>query len=300
MAIPQLDLGESRTGFSASVTADGSDDSFNDVLAWGSSNVDPLLVETVEDSSIVSTTDSDSGTTLVDNGDDTYTYSGLFSFDSFPNVTMTFRDFSADPASDITITGWPPADDRAKDMHTVALDSRDAQTYAITIAWKISAAAEVVTPRAFVNQVNPRPGYPQSDLIVKVTPDNLDVANSIGVGTVISGSGLPEPGSANEVVVVYKHSGPTTISSGGIPVQHNTMVRLNQNIGSYSLVPDDPLTISGNAESTSLIDQTSAPYSYDATLDKYVRTDTYTFYKDAVNRTGELFAAVLGSYFNGS
>lgn len=209
MAIPQLDLGESRTGFSASVTADGSDDSFNDVLAWGSSNADPLLVETVEDSSIVSTTDSDSGTTLVDNGDDTYTYSGLFSFDSFPNVTMTFRDFSADPASDITITGWPPSDDRAKDMHTVALDSRDARTYTITIAWKISATLEVVTP--------------------------------------------PED-------------------------------------------PDDP-----DAESTSaFINQTSAPYSYDATLDKYVRTDTYTFYKDAVNRTGELFAAVLGSYFNGS
>ena len=79
MPIPQLDLGECRTGYTSDITDDGSDDSFSHNLIWGSDNTNPLLIETVEDSYIVSNTDIDSGTSLVDNGDNTYTYSGIFS-----------------------------------------------------------------------------------------------------------------------------------------------------------------------------------------------------------------------------
>lgn len=189
MPIPQLDLGECRTGYTSDITDDGSDDSFSHNLIWGSDNTNPLLIETVEDSYIVSNTDIDSGTSLVDNGDNTYTYSGIFSEESFPNVSMTFRDFTTN--EDVTITGWPPSDERAKDMYRFSLDPLDAKTYEITISWKISA------------------------------------------------------------------------------------------------ILDEE-------------EQTTSPYVYDEGLDKYVRTDTFTFYKDAVNRTGQIFGEVLGEYFNGT
>ena len=179
MPIPTLDLGECRTGYS--------DDIFSHTLEWGSDNTDPLLIETVEESTIISNGDSDSGTRLVDNGDYSYTYLGNYTVESFPNVDMTFRDFSTN--EDITISGWPPSDERAKDMHEFNLDPLDAKTYEITISWKISA------------ELN------------------------------------------------------------GVP-------------------------------------QTSSPYEYDEDLEKYVRTDTFTFYKDAVNRTGEQFGISLTEYFN--
>ncbi len=179
MPIPTLDLGECRTGYS--------DDIFSHKLEWGSDNVNPLLIETIESSTIISNNDNDSGTQLVDNEDHSYTYFGNFTIESFPNVTMSFKDF--DTSEDITITGWPPSNDKAKDMFEFSLDPRDARTLEIVIEWKISA--------------------------------ELD--------------GVPE---------------------------------------------------------------TSSPYEYDSTLDKYVRTDTFTFYIDAVNRTGEQFGLILTEYMN--
>tara|TARA_R110000803_G_scaffold41971_2_gene90105 strand:- start:1944 stop:2534 length:591 start_codon:yes stop_codon:yes gene_type:complete len=196
MPIPILDLGECRTGYI--------DDAFNHLIEWGTENVDPLIVETIEASGIVTNEDIDTGTTLSDNGDFTYQYTGNFTTESFPNVSMEFRDFETE-SDTVTITGWPPSDERAKDMFNFSLDPRDARTYEITIEWKISATEEVVV--------------------------------------------LVPPSSTIEPI-----------------------------IGNHS---------TGN-------------YVYDSNLDKYVRTDTFTFYIDAVNRTGEQFASLLGEYFNGT
>lgn len=92
--------------------------------------------ETIIASSYTTTDNEDSGTTIVDNGDHTYTYSGLHTIESFPNITMTFRtDFVNN--EDMTIVGWPPSDSRAKDMYQVALDSRGARTYEISITWTV-------------------------------------------------------------------------------------------------------------------------------------------------------------------
>ena len=196
MPIPILDLGECRTGYD--------DDTFAHHLEWGTENVDPLIVETIEASGIVTNEDIDTGTTLSDNGDFTYQYTGNFTIESFPNVSMEFRDFETE-SDTVTITGWPPSDERAKDMFNFSLDPRDAQTYEITIEWKISATEE---------------------------------------------------------------------TSGGVP----PVTSIEPIIGNHS---------TGN-------------YIYDSDLDKYVRTDTFTFYIDAVNRTGEQFALLLGGYFNGT
>jgi len=196
MPIPILDLGECRTGYD--------DDTFNHLIEWGTENVDPLIVETIEASGIVTNEDIDTGTTLSDNGDFTYQYTGNFTIESFPNVSMEFRDFETE-SDTVTITGWPPSDERAKDMFNFSLDPRDAQTYEITIEWKISATEE---------------------------------------------------------------------TSGGVP----PVTSIEPIIGNHS---------TGN-------------YIYDSDLDKYVRTDTFTFYIDAVNRTGEQFALLLGGYFNGT
>lgn len=188
------DLGSCRTGYTSDVTDDGSDDTFNHLIEWGSDNTDPLFVETIEQSFVVSNSDIDSGTSLIDNGDFTYNYSGMYTIDSFPNVSMKFRDFET--SQDIGITGWPPSDDRAKDMFEFNLDPRDANTYEIVITWKISA------------------------ILVSEIP----------------------------------------------------------------LVEDEQ--------------QVNPPYFYDESLDQYVRTNTFTFYKDAVNRTGEQFGKILGEYFS--
>ena len=108
------------------------------------------------------------------------------------------------PESDtVTVTGWPPSDERAKDIFNFSLDPRDARTYEITIEWKISATQEEVV--------------------------------------------ISPPGSTIEPI-----------------------------IGNHS---------TGN-------------YVYDSDLDKYVRTDTFTFYIDAVNRTGEQFGVTLSEYMN--
>ena len=133
MPIPILDLGECRTGYD--------DDTFAHLLEWRTENVDPLIVETIEASRIVTNEDIDTGTTLSDNGDFTYSYSGSFTIESFPNVSMEFRDFETE-SDTVTITGWPPSDERAKDMFNFSLDPRDARTYEITIEWKISATEE--------------------------------------------------------------------------------------------------------------------------------------------------------------
>lgn len=194
MSIPILDLGECRTGYD--------DDTFAHLLEWGTENVDPLIVETIEASGIVTNEDVDTGTTLSDNGDFTYSYSGNFTIESFPNVSMEFRDFETE-SDTVTITGWPPSDERAKDMFNFSLDPRDARTYEITIEWKISATAE---------------------------------------------------------------------TSGGVP----PVTSIEPIIGNHS---------TGN-------------YIYDSDLDKYVRTDTFTFYIDAVNRTGEQFGVKLLEYMN--
>jgi len=194
MPIPQLDLGECRTGYD--------DDTFNHLLEWSTENVDPLIVETIESSEIVTNEDIDSGTKLSDNGNFTYSYSGNFTIESFPNVTMEFRDFETE-SDTVTIIGWPPSDPRAKDMFRFNLDPRDARTYKITIAWKISATEE---------------------------------------------------------------------TSGGVP----PVTSIEPIIGNHS---------TGN-------------YVYDSNLDKYVRTDTFTFYIDAVNRTGEQFGVILAEYTN--
>ena len=194
MPTPILDLDQCRTGYD--------DDTFNHLLEWGTDNVDPLIVETIEASGIVSNEDIDSGTSLADNGDFTYQYTGNFTIESFPNVTMEFRDFETE-SDTVTITGWPPSDERAKDMFNFSLDPRDAQTYEITIEWKISATQEVVV--------------------------------------------LVPPSSTIEPI-----------------------------IGNHS---------TGN-------------YVYDSDLDKYVRTDTFTWMIDAVNRTGEQFGVTLSEYMN--
>lgn len=194
MPIPILDLGECRTGYD--------DDTFNHLIEWGTENVDPLIVETIEASGIVTNEDIDTGTKLSDNGDFTYLYSGNFTIESFPNVSMEFRDFETE-SDTVTITGWPPSDERAKDMFNFSLDPRDAQTYEITIEWKISATQEEVV--------------------------------------------ISPPGSTIEPI-----------------------------IGNHS---------TGN-------------YVYDSDLDKYVRTDTFIFYIDAVNRTGEQFGVTLSEYMN--
>lgn len=87
-------------------------------------------------SSSFTTNDTDGGTSITDNGDHTYTYEGIYTIDSFPNVSMTFRtDFKN--KTDETIVGWPPSDPRAKDMHTFSLDPRDSRTYGISIVWNI-------------------------------------------------------------------------------------------------------------------------------------------------------------------
>lgn len=92
--------------------------------------------ETITASSYTYTDTEDSGTSIVDNGDHTYTYSGIYTIESFPNISMTFRtDFEKN--TDETITGWPPSDIRAKDMHNISLDSRNERTYSISITWNI-------------------------------------------------------------------------------------------------------------------------------------------------------------------
>ena len=194
MPIPILDLGECRTGYD--------DDTFAHLLEWRTENVDPLIVETIEASRIVTNEDIDTGTTLSDNGDFTYSYSGSFTIESFPNVSMEFRDFETE-SDTVTITGWPPSDERAKDMFNFSLDPRDARTYEITIEWKISATEE---------------------------------------------------------------------TSGGVP----PVTSIEPIIGNHSI---------GN-------------YVYDSDLDKYVRTDTFIFCIDAVNRTGEQFGVTLLEYMN--
>ena len=120
-----IDLGECRTGYV--------DDTFSHILSYETDAIPPIT-ETVVDS-FVTTNDEDSGTTLVDNGDHTYTYSGNFTISSFSNITMKFREF--ENLTDITLTGWPPSDDRAKDMHLFNLDPRDARTYEIVITYKV-------------------------------------------------------------------------------------------------------------------------------------------------------------------
>ena len=194
MPVPILDLDQCRTGYD--------DDTFNHLLEWGTENVDPLIVETIEASGIVLNEDTDTGTTLSDNGNFTYSYSGNFTIESFPNVTMEFRDFETE-SDTVTITGWPPSDERAKDMFNFSLDPRDARTYEITIEWKISATEEVTL--------------------------------------------LDPPGTSIEPI-----------------------------IGNHS---------TGN-------------YVYDSGLNKYVRTDTFTWMIDAVNRTGEQFGVTLSEYMN--
>jgi hypothetical protein len=193
MPIPIKDLGECRTGYI--------DDTFAHSLEWSTENIDPLIVETIEASRIVTNEDTDTGTTLSYNGNFTYRYTGNFTIESFPNVTMEFRDFETE-SDTVTITGWPPSDERAKDMFNFSLDPRDARTYKITIEWKISATEEVV---------------------------------------------LVPPSSTIEPI-----------------------------IGNHS---------TGN-------------YVYDSDLDKYVRTDTFTWMIDAVNRTGEQFGVTLAEYMN--
>lgn len=180
MADKTEDLGECRTGYE--------DDTFSHILDYESDQTSPI-VETVVSSEIISIGFEDSGTSLVDNGNNTYTYSGNFTVESFPLVTMKFREFVN--LTDITITGWPPSDDRAKDMHEFNLDPRDARTNEIIIRYKVSA------------------------------------------------------------------------TNGGIPI-------------------------------------TTSPYNYDSELDEYVRVVDFCYSKDAVNRTGEQFAELLGDYLNGT
>lgn len=92
--------------------------------------------ETITASSYTTTDNEDSGTAIVDDGDHTYTYSGIHTIESFPNINMTFRtDFINDV--DETITGWPPSDERAKNVHNVSLDSRNERTYSVSITWTV-------------------------------------------------------------------------------------------------------------------------------------------------------------------
>jgi len=133
-----IDLGECRTGYTSDITDDGSDDTFNHVLQWESTNTNPNIVETVVDSEVVLNQDSDSGTSLVDNGNNTFTYSGMFGVETFPNVSMTFRtDFVND--IDKTITGWPPSDPRAKDVYSFSLDPTGTKNINIWIEFKVKA-----------------------------------------------------------------------------------------------------------------------------------------------------------------
>jgi hypothetical protein len=127
MADKIVDLGQCRTGYI--------DDTFSHTLGY-ITDVTPPNTETVVFSEIISNLDDDSGTTLIDNGNHSYTYSGNYTIDSFPLVIMKFRDF--DTLNDITITGWPPSDDRVKDMHEFNLDPRDARTYEIVIRYKLT------------------------------------------------------------------------------------------------------------------------------------------------------------------
>jgi hypothetical protein len=92
--------------------------------------------ETILSSSFTTNDTDDEGTSIVDNGDHTYTYAGMYTIDSFPNISMTFRtDFENN--IDETIVGWPPSDPRAKDMFNVSLDPRDSRTYEVSITWNI-------------------------------------------------------------------------------------------------------------------------------------------------------------------
>ena len=133
-----IDLGECRTGYTSDITDDGSDDTFNHVLQWESTNTNPNIVETVVDSEVVLNQDYDSGTSLVDNGNNTFTYSGMFGVETFPNVSMTFRtDFVNNV--DKTIIGWPPSDPRAKDVYSFSLDPTGTKNINIGIEFKVKA-----------------------------------------------------------------------------------------------------------------------------------------------------------------
>jgi hypothetical protein len=106
---------------------------------------DGNIRETIIGSSYNTTDTEDSGTSFIDNGDHTYTYSGLYTIDSFPNIKMTFRtDFVNN--TEKTIVGWPPSDPRAKDMNNISLDSRDSRTYSISITWIIQTETYQIEP----------------------------------------------------------------------------------------------------------------------------------------------------------
>ncbi len=67
-----------------------------------------------------------------------------------------------------------------------------------------------------------------TDLVIRVPIEKASVLNSIVVGTVISGSGLPEPDSANKVTVANILNGP--MDMGNPTVRRHIIVRLNQSV----------------------------------------------------------------------
>ena len=144
---PSVELSPCRTYYSPLyISADNyndpedvPDDGFSHTFSLNLENeseVSGNIRETITASSYTTTDTEDSGTSVVDNEDHTYTYSGIHTIESFPNISMTFRtDFINDV--DETITGWPPTDSRAKDMHNVSLDSRNERTYSVSITWTV-------------------------------------------------------------------------------------------------------------------------------------------------------------------
>jgi len=138
---PSVELSPCRTYYSPTYISEPNspNDEFSHVFSLtleNQSEVAGNIRETITTSSYTTTDSEDSGTSIVDNGDHTYTYSGIHTIESFPNITMTFRtDFINNV--DETITGWPPSDERAKDVHNVSLDSRNERTYSISFTWNV-------------------------------------------------------------------------------------------------------------------------------------------------------------------
>jgi hypothetical protein len=125
-----IDLDGCRTGYAS--------DNFNHLLQYESEEILPII-EIVESTHLVSNSDNiDSGTQLINNQDYSFTYSGNFTIESFDQTTITVRDH--DTGNDFVIKGFPPLDQRARDMYKFQLDSRDTITHEIIIQYKVSAS----------------------------------------------------------------------------------------------------------------------------------------------------------------
>lgn len=123
-----IDLGVSRTGYES--------DLISDLIEFPPDELgenETIEIAEVKNNEFLGL----SGISFTDNEDFTYTLSGLFDIDVFPNVSMTFRDFEKE--EDVTITGWPPSDSRAKDMYQFNLDPRTEKDFSVTVEYKVSA-----------------------------------------------------------------------------------------------------------------------------------------------------------------